>query len=65
MDPLVHTLLFVLAAFAIVFSSATFHESEDQALLRGLPKRMGWFCFWCGGIALVMIVAQHTVASVR
>ena len=65
MDSIVHVLLFALAAFAIVFASATFHEPEDGPLWKSLPKRYGWFCLWMVLISVVMVIAEHTVASVH
>jgi hypothetical protein len=62
-DPLVHCALFVLAALAIVFAGSTFSELDDSALLRTLPKKVGWFCLWCAILALVIVVLEHTLAS--
>lgn len=64
-DPLVHIVLFLLVAVAIMFASATFSELEDGPLLRGLPKKVLWFCVWCAVLALVMVAAEHTLASTR
>lgn len=62
-DPLVHILLFALAALSIVFAGSTFSELEDPPLLRALPRKLGWFCLWCCVLALALIVAEHTLAS--
>ncbi len=62
-DPLVHLVLFLLAALAIVFAGSTFSDLEDQALLRTLPKKVGWFCLWCGVLALLIVLLEHTLAS--
>ncbi len=64
-DPIVHTLLFALAAIAIVFAGSTFSELGDEPLMRALPRKVGWFCLWCGVLALALIVAEHTLASTR
>jgi len=62
-DPLPHLALFVFAALAIVFAGSTFSELQDAALLRSLPKKVGWFCMWCAILAVVILVLEHTVAS--
>ena len=62
-DPLVHLLLFLLVAVAIVFAGATFSELEDGPLRRGLPRKVGLFCLWCGVLCAVVLVLEHTLAS--
>lgn len=64
-DPLVHVLLFLLAALSIVFAGSTFSELADAPLLRALPRKLGWFCLWCTVLALALIAAEHTLASTR
>lgn len=64
-DPLVHFALFALVAVAIVFAGATFSEVEDAPLLKGLPRKVGWFILWCGVLAAVIVVLEHTLASTR
>ncbi len=62
-DPLVHIALFLLAALAIVFAGSTFSDLDDGALLRTLPKKVGWFCLWCAVLAVVILLLEHTLAS--
>jgi len=62
-DPFVHAALFVFAAVAIVFAGATFSDAEDAPLLRALPRKVGWFCFWCAALVLVILLLEHTLAS--
>ena len=62
-DPLVHLLLFLVAALAIVFAGSTFSELADPPLLRALPRKVGWFCLWCLVLALAILLLEHTLAS--
>ena len=62
-DPLPHVGLFLFVALAIVFAGSTFSDTEDAALLRSLPKKVGWFCAWCAILAVVILLLEHTLAS--
>ena len=62
-DPLPHVALFLFVALAIVFAGSTFSDMEDAALLRSLPKKVGWFCLWCAILAAVILLLGHTLAS--
>jgi hypothetical protein len=62
-DPFVHAALFVFAALAIVFAGSTFSDSADGPLLRALPRKVGWFCFWCAALTLAILLLEHTLAS--
>ena len=63
-DPLVHVLLFLVVGVAIVTINTFFAESEDARALRSLPLRLLKFCLGCGIVAGVMLLVEHTVASV-
>jgi len=62
-DPIPHVALFLFVALAIVFAGSTFADLEDPALLRGLPKKVGWFCMWCTVLAAGILLLEHTLAS--
>ncbi|MBK7643153.1 MAG: hypothetical protein IPJ19_08885 [Planctomycetes bacterium] len=64
-DPIPHALLFVLAATAIVFAGATFTDLHDGPLLRGLAKKLAWFCGWCAVVCALMLLVEHTLAATR
>lgn len=61
----VHLLLFAVVAAAIVMLSAFFNEAEDGPALRALPRRLLYFFVGCGVLAGLMLLAEHTVASVN
>lgn len=63
-DPLVHGLLFLLVVLAIIVVHGFFYSTDDRTALRTVPIRVARFVFWCGVVAGILIVAEHTVASV-
>ncbi len=64
MDIGMHLLLFSLVSIGIVLMGAFFAHPEDGAALRGVPKRLLVFFVGCGLLAALMLLAEHTVASV-
>ncbi|MCA8981851.1 MAG: hypothetical protein H6831_09520 [Planctomycetes bacterium] len=65
MDLPIHLALFTVVALAIVMLSSFFTEPEDGPALRALPRRMLYFFVGCGVLAGLMLIAEHTVASVH
>lgn len=65
MDLPIHLLLFAVVALAIVMLSSFFSEPEDGPALRALPRRLLYFFVGCGVLAGLMLIAEHTVASVN
>jgi hypothetical protein len=63
-DPAVHILLFVVISAAIVLMSAFFSESEDVRALKGMPRRLAVFVVGCAVLTALMLVCEHTFASV-
>ncbi len=61
----VHSALFALIGLGIVAMAAFYTESDNAAAFRGLPRRFGMFCLGCGILALLLIVAERTVASIH
>ncbi len=59
-----HLLLFGIVGVAIVVLGAIFSEPEDREAIGSLRKRLVWFFAGCTAVALVMLVIEHTVASV-
>lgn len=60
-----HLLLFAITGFVIVVLSSLFSESEDSAAFKTIPRRLVYFFIGCGAVAGVMLVLEHTVASVN
>jgi hypothetical protein len=60
-----HLVLFLFLGIAIVTLSAFFVEAEDRAALRSLPRRLLVFFVGCAVLAALMLLAEHTVASVH
>ena len=60
-----HLLLFAFAGTVIVLISCFFSETDDRAAFRALPKRVLVFFLGCTAIAVVMLILEHTVASVH
>jgi len=59
-----HLLLFAITGFVIVVLSSLFSESDDTAAFRTVPRRLLFFFVGCGAVAAVMLVLEHTVASI-
>lgn len=64
-DLLVHLLLFAIIGAGIVAAASFYSEPTDAKALRSLPRRFGMFALGCGILAVLLVVAEHTVASVR
>lgn len=60
-----HLFLFLLSGTIIVAISCMFTEAADDAALRSFPKR--WLSFFggCTLVAVLMLVAEHTFASIH
>ena len=59
-----HLLLFAVAGAVIVVIGAMFAEPEDERMLATLPRRLLTFFLGCLAVALVMLICEHTFASV-
>jgi hypothetical protein len=64
-DLLLHLALFAVIGAGIVALASFYSEADDAKALRALPKRFAVFTFGCAVLALLLILAEHTVASVR
>ena len=60
-----HIFLFVVAGTIIVIASCMFTEADDQAALRSFPRRWLTFFGGCLLVTVLMLVAEHTFASIR
>ena len=63
-DLAVHIGLFLVASLAIVGLGSCYSDADDERALRRFPRRFLMFLAGCGLLALIMIVLEHTVASV-
>lgn len=59
-----HVLLFGIVGVAIVVLGAIFSEPQDVPAIKTLRRRLVWFFAGCTAVALVMLLLEHTVASV-
>ncbi len=64
-DPVVHLALFAAIGIGIVALAAFYSEPEDAQARPLLPRRFVVFVLGCCVLALVVVIAEHTVASVR
>jgi hypothetical protein len=60
----IHLALFALVSAAIALLGAFYTQPEDGAALRSLPRRLLVFFLGCGILGLVLLVMEHTFASV-
>lgn len=60
-----HLFLFVIAGSVIVIISTLFSETEDAAALATLPRRLLYFFAGCSAVAVVMLILEHTLASIH
>ena len=60
-----HLFLFVLAGSVIVVIGTFFAESEDRAALKALPRRLTTFFLGSALVAVVMLICEHTFASIH
>ena len=61
----VHLLLFLAISAAIVVLGAFYSEADDARALRSLPKRMLHFLVGCAIVVAVMLICEHTFASIH
>lgn len=59
-----HLGLFTLIAVAIVVLGAAYAEPSDEAALRSMPRRLLYFFGGCALLTVIVLVLEHTVASV-
>jgi len=62
-DLLIHLALFLAISIAIVTLGAFYSEPDDARALRSLPRRLATFVIGCVVLAVVMLVCEHTFAS--
>ena len=55
----------VVGGTVIVIISTLFAESEDAQALAILPRRLLYFFAGCVAVAGVMLILEHTLASVH
>jgi hypothetical protein len=60
-----HLLLFFIGGSVIVVISALFAETEDIDALAILPRRLLYFFAGCATVAVVMLILEHTLASIH
>ena len=60
-----HLLLFVIGGTVIVIISALFTETDDAQVLAILPRRLLYFFAGCVAVAVVMLIFEHTLASIH
>ncbi|MDZ4771800.1 MAG: hypothetical protein SGI72_01560 [Planctomycetota bacterium] len=63
-DVTVHIALFLAVSAAIVLCGAFYSEPDDQKAFKLLPKRFLWFVGGCLILLAVVLLIEHTVASV-
>ncbi len=63
-DPVVHLVLFALIGAGIALLAAFYSEPEDRPALASVPRRFLVFVVGCGILTALMLLAEHTVASV-
>jgi hypothetical protein len=59
----VHLLLFLTIAVAIVTLGVFYSDAEDRPAFRAWPRRMLTFCVGCLVLVAIMLVCEHTFAS--
>jgi len=59
-----HLFLFVLVSAAFVVIAAFYSEATDGPALRSVPRRLIMFLLGCAVLAGVMLLVEHTLASV-
>lgn len=63
-DLFVHVLLYLVVAFAIVLLGSFYAEADDRKALRALPRRLAVFLIGSTVLAVVMLIAEHTLGSI-
>ena len=61
---LIHVVLFVVVATAIVTMGAFYSDRHDAAAWRSIPRRLALFLLGCAVLAVVMLLLEHTVGSI-
>lgn len=59
-----HVLLFCALSVVIVVMGAFYAERDDGRALRSVPRRLVVFLLSCAAVAVVMLIAEATFASV-
>jgi hypothetical protein len=64
-DLWIHVALFLAISVAIVVLGAFYAEADDAKALRSLPRRLLNFAVGCAIVAAVMLICEHTFASIH
>ena len=59
----VHLALFAVIAVAIVTIGVFYSDAEDAPAFRHWPRRMLHFCVGCAILVAILLVCEHTFAS--
>lgn len=59
-----HLFLFVVSGSIIVVIGSMFAEPDDAKMVKILPRRLLAFFLGCGAVTAVMLICEHTFASV-
>ena len=66
MDDLpIHLTLFLILSAVIVLIGTFYSEPNDAQALRSFPKKLFVFFVGCGILTGLILLAEHTVASVH
>ena len=60
----IHLALFFVISLVIVLLGCFYSEADDRLAWKSLPRRLLVFLFGCGALAAIMLVCEHTLASV-
>jgi hypothetical protein len=60
----IHLALLLAIGVAIAGTSALYSEPDDRKALRSVPRRLATFLLGCGLVAGVLLLIEHTFASV-
>ena len=61
----IHIALFLVVSVAFVVIAAFYAEARDEAALRSIPRRLLYFVLGCSVLVGLMLLAEHTIASVN
>ncbi len=64
-DILIHGSLFLFVSMVIVAISCMFADSDDRLAARAFPRRLLGFIGGCLAVMLLMLLFEHTMASVH
>ncbi|HJO26637.1 MAG: hypothetical protein CMK00_01490 [Planctomycetes bacterium] len=59
-----HILLFLAVSLVVVLLGALYADGDDGRALRSIPRRLLVFVVGCGAVAAVILILEHTLASV-